>query len=44
MTTPPTGFTVARLTGLPAKNGPRRVCIRVVDVFGFEAAVIAEVA
>ncbi|MCA3175138.1 MAG: site-specific DNA-methyltransferase [Burkholderiales bacterium] len=36
--------TVARLTGLPAKAGPRRVCIRVVDVFGFEAEAIAEVA
>jgi adenine-specific DNA-methyltransferase len=36
--------TVARLTDLPAKPGPRRVCIRVVDVFGFEAEAIAEVA
>lgn len=36
--------TVARLTDLPAKDGPRRVCIRVVDVFGFEAEAIAEVA
>ncbi len=36
--------TVARLTGLPAKAGPRRVCVRVVDVFGFEAEAIAEVA
>ncbi len=36
--------TVARLTDLPAKAGPRRVCIRVVDVFGFEAEAIAEVA
>ena len=36
--------TVARLTDLPAKTGPRRVCIRVVDVFGFEAEAIAEVA
>jgi adenine-specific DNA-methyltransferase len=35
--------TVARLTDLPAKTGPRRVCIRVVDVFGFEAEAIAEV-
>ena len=36
--------TVARLTDLPGKSGPRRVCIRVVDVFGFEAEAIAEVA
>ena len=36
--------TVARLTDLPVKIGPRRVCIRVVDVFGFEAEAIAEVA
>jgi adenine-specific DNA-methyltransferase len=35
---------IARLTGLPAKEGLRRVCIRVVDVFGFEAEAIAEVA
>ncbi len=35
---------IARLTGLPAKDGPRRVCVRVVDVFGFEAEAIAEVA
>ncbi|MDZ4252845.1 MAG: site-specific DNA-methyltransferase [Sulfuritalea sp.] len=25
---------------LPAKNGPRRVCVRAVDVFGFEAEAI----
>jgi adenine-specific DNA-methyltransferase len=30
----------AVLNGLPAKTGPRRVCVRVVDVFGFEAEVI----
>jgi adenine-specific DNA-methyltransferase len=36
--------TVARLTDLPPKTGPRRVCVRVVDVFGFEAEAIAEVA
>jgi adenine-specific DNA-methyltransferase len=36
--------TVARLTDLPAKTGPRRVCVRVVDVFGFEAEAIVEVA
>ncbi|MEQ1778307.1 MAG: site-specific DNA-methyltransferase [Nitrosomonas sp.] len=36
--------TIARLTDLPIKDGLRRVCIRVVDVFGFEAEAIAEVA
>ena len=36
--------TVARLTDLPVKAGKRRVCVRVVDVFGFEAEAIAEVA
>jgi adenine-specific DNA-methyltransferase len=36
--------TVAQLTDLPPKSGPRRVCVRVVDVFGFEAEAIAEVA
>jgi adenine-specific DNA-methyltransferase len=36
--------TTARLTGLPKKEGPRRICVRVVDVFGFEAEAIAEVA
>jgi adenine-specific DNA-methyltransferase len=35
--------TVARLTGLPAKTGPRRVCVRVVDVFGFEAEAVMDV-
>jgi adenine-specific DNA-methyltransferase len=35
--------TRARLSGLPAKDGPRRVCVRVVDVFGFEAEATAEV-
>ena len=35
--------TKARLTGLPKKDGPRRICVRVVDVFGFEAEAIAEV-
>jgi adenine-specific DNA-methyltransferase len=34
----------ARLTGLPKKDGPRRICVRVVDVFGFEAEATAEVA
>lgn len=33
----------AELTNLPVKNGPRRVCVRVVDVFGFEAEVIKTV-
>ena len=36
--------TTARLTGLPKKAGPRRVCVRVVDVFGFEAEATVEVA
>lgn len=36
--------TVARLTDLPARGGPRRVCVRVVDVFGFEAEAVIEVA
>ena len=34
--------TQAALT-LPAKTGPRKVCVRVVDVFGFEAEVISTV-
>ncbi|MHC2253160.1 adenine-specific DNA-methyltransferase [Bradyrhizobium embrapense] len=36
--------TTARLAGLPKKDGPRRICVRVVDVFGFEAEATAEVA
>ncbi len=36
--------TKAQLSGLPVKAGPRRVCVRVVDVFGFEAEVVKEVA
>lgn len=36
--------TRARLSGLPVKDGPRRVCARVVDVFGFEAEATVEVA
>lgn len=36
--------TTARLDNLPLKNGTRRVCVRVVDVFGFEAEAIVEVA
>jgi adenine-specific DNA-methyltransferase len=36
--------TTARLTGLPRKESSRRVCVRVVDVFGFEAEAVAEVA
>ena len=35
---------IARLTGLPKKEGKRRVCVRVVDVFGFEAEATVEVA
>lgn len=37
-------ITTARLTGLPKKEGARRVCVRVVDVFGFEAEALVEVA
>lgn len=33
----------AVLSRLPVKNDPRRVCVRVVDVFGFEAEVIKTV-
>jgi adenine-specific DNA-methyltransferase len=33
----------AELAKLPVKKGPRRVCVRVVDVFGFEAEVIKTV-
>ena len=36
--------TTARLTGLPKNEGKRRVCVRVVDVFGFEAEAIVEAA
>lgn len=36
--------TKARLTELPKKEGKRRVCVRVVDVFGFEAEATVEVA
>ncbi|MFG1192851.1 site-specific DNA-methyltransferase [Xanthobacter flavus] len=36
--------TTARLAGLPKKDGKRRVCVRVVDVFGFEAEATVEVA
>lgn len=32
----------AELTDLPAKPGPRRICVRAVDVFGFEAESIIE--
>jgi adenine-specific DNA-methyltransferase len=33
----------AVLPGLPVKSGPRRVCVRVVDVFGYEAEVVKTV-
>ena len=33
----------AVLSGLPVKAGKRRVCVRVVDVFGFEAELVKEV-
>jgi len=36
--------TTARLDGLPIVDGKRRVCVRAVDVFGFEAEAIVEVA
>lgn len=36
-------ITTARITSLPKKDGPRRVCVRVVDVFGFEAEATVEV-
>ena len=32
----------AELTDLPVKSGPRRICVRAVDVFGFEAESIVE--
>ena len=37
-------ITTARLTGLTKKDGARRVCVRVVDVFGFEAEATVEAA
>ncbi len=36
-------ITTARITSLPKKDGPRHVCVRVVDVFGFEAEATVEV-
>jgi adenine-specific DNA-methyltransferase len=33
----------AVLNGLPVKSGKRRVCVRVVDVFGYEAEVVKTV-
>jgi adenine-specific DNA-methyltransferase len=36
-------ITLARLT-VPLKAGPRRICVRAVDVFGFEAEVVVSVA
>jgi adenine-specific DNA-methyltransferase len=35
--------TEAKLNGLPAVTGKRRVCVRAVDVFGFEAEAIVEI-
>jgi adenine-specific DNA-methyltransferase len=35
-------ITKAQLT-VPAKAGNRKVCVRAVDVFGFEAEVVVEV-
>jgi adenine-specific DNA-methyltransferase len=37
-------ITKAQLSDLPIKNGVRRICVRVVDVFGFEAESVVEVA
>ena len=37
-------ITKARLTGLPRKAGTRKICVRAVDVFGFEAEATVEVA
>ena len=34
---------IANLTALPTKDGKRTVCVRVVDVFGFEAEAVQEV-
>lgn len=36
--------TTARLANLPKKEGARRICVRVVDVFGFEAEATVEAA
>lgn len=36
--------TTAKLDGLPIVDGARRVCVRAVDVFGFEAEAVVEVA
>ena len=33
----------AVLDSLPKKEGKRRVCVRVVDVFGFEAEAVREI-
>lgn len=34
---------LALAAGLTAKPGPRKVCVRVVDVFGFEAEVVSTI-
>ncbi|MBX9849353.1 MAG: site-specific DNA-methyltransferase [Rhodocyclaceae bacterium] len=39
----PLRVTTEAVLTLPVKTGPRRVCVRVVDVFGFEAEVLVEV-
>lgn len=39
----PLRVTTQALLTVPAKAGPRRVCVRVVDVFGFEAEVVSTV-
>ena len=33
---------IARLTNLPLKPGKRSICVRAVDIFGFEAQAIIE--
>ena len=41
--TPFFGTTTKPLAPTPGVTGPRKVCVRVVDVFGFEAEVVATV-
>jgi adenine-specific DNA-methyltransferase len=33
----------AVLTNLPKKDGIRKICVRVVDIFGFEAESVVEI-
>lgn len=39
----PLRVVTAAVLQVPAKTGPRRVCVRAVDVFGFEAEVALNV-